>query len=167
MPCGVVKKKKKKRDHTDWFLSFFLLYLGVCWYILCSVHSIQIKAGATSLLVLASEEDTLLSPTAPWGVPVFSEVALGLLSLTCHTDSSTHTLGVQRTSQRVPIWKSRQWFALLPIPKLSGDLPPGLAWRQRATACQRHWRHPISLLLQTRENLLVGDFPSGKNLWWE
>ena len=147
MPCGVVKKKKEIILTGFCPSSFFILEFVDTFFVLSTLFRSRLvrflcqdllAVGAASLLVLVSEEDTLLSPTAPWGVPVFSEVALGLQSLTCHTDSSTHTLGVQRTSQRVPIWKSRQWFVLLPIPKLSGALPPGLAWGQRAAACQRH-----------------------------
>ena len=117
MPCCMVKKEKGIILSGFCPSYFFILAFVDMFFLLSTLFRSRLvrslcqdllAVGATSLLLLASEEDILLSATGPRGVPGFSEAALGLPSLTCHIDISTHTLGVQGTSERVPIWKDRQ-----------------------------------------------------------
>lgn len=74
MPCGMVKKEKEIILTGFCPSSFFILEFVDTFFVLSTLFRSRLvrflcqdllAVGATSLLVLASEEDTLLSPTAP------------------------------------------------------------------------------------------------------
>lgn len=109
-----------------------------CCSVLCSVHSIQIVAGeislaltsrpphmlvvrATSVLLMASEEDILLCPEAPKSL---------LIQQSCPRLAILDVLWTSLPTPcgSLPTCKARCCFVLfrLQISKLSGNLPPGL-----------------------------------------